>query len=210
MAIFRIDSYVPYDSNIYLVTGERTMLVDTGTGAASEPIIENIAEILNGRKLDFVVLTHRHFDHIGGLKDIVPAFRPEVLAGAADAEEIRRGGRDPISGMMLHPCEDVRELSEGDTIDLGEHVLRVIETPGHTEGGICLYDTESGALFSGDTVFGDGIGRTDFKGGNIVQLRESLRKLSKLEINGFYPGHGPCAENGGGESVTRGLRYAGG
>ena len=157
-----------------------------------------------------MVLTHGHFDHIGGLKDIVSKFRPEVSAGAADAETIRRGGRDSIFGMTLHPCENVKELSENDIIDLGDRRFRVIETPGHTEGCICLYDDESGDLFSGDTVFADGIGRTDFEGGSITSLRESLRKLSQLKIKGLYSGHGPCVENGGGESVARGLVYAGG
>lgn len=210
MTIYRLGSFVPYDSNMFLIIGERTMLIDTGSGTVSGPIIEYIANLLNGRRLDALILTHRHYDHIGGLKDIVPAFRPTVFAGSRDADAIRKGGKDRISGMDLMPCPaEVHELSEGNIIDLGGHVMKVIETPGHTEGCICLYDTETHALFSGDTVFSNGVGRTDFKGGNIDDLRASLYKLKELDINGLYPGHGPCMERGGKEAIINGFRYTG-
>lgn len=210
MTIYRLGSFVPYDSNMFLIIGERTMLIDTGSGTVSGPIIEYIANLLNGRRLDALILTHRHYDHIGGLKDIVPAFRPTVFAGSRDADAIRKGGKDRISGMDLMPCPaEVHELSEGNIIDLGGHVMKVIETPGHTEGCICLYDTETHALFSGDTVFSNGVGRTDFKGGNIDDLRASLYKLKELDINGLYPGHGPCMEHGGKEAIINGFRYTG-
>lgn len=210
MTIYRLGSFVPYDSNMFLIIGERTMLIDTGSGTVSGPIIEYIANLLNGRRLDALILTHSHYDHIGGLKDIVPAFRPTVFAGSRDADAIRKGGKDRISGMDLMPCPaEVHELSEGNIIDLGGHVMKVIETPGHTEGCICLYDTETHALFSGDTVFSNGVGRTDFRGGNIDDLRASLYKLKELDINGLYPGHGPCMEHGGKEAIINGFRYTG-
>lgn len=88
-------------------------------------------------------------------------------------------------------------------------MLEVIETPGHTTGGICLYDQVTGSLFSGDTVFAEGIGRTDFEGGDINQLRTSLNKLKKLDIKDLYPGHGPNVEGSGKESIIKGLRYTG-
>ena len=186
------------------------MLIDTGSGAFSGPIIEHISNILNGKKLDAIVLTHRHYDHVGGLKDMVPAFQSTVFAGVNDAEAIRKGGNDKISGINLLPCtSDVHELSEGNVIDIGGHILEVIETPGHTTGGICLYDQVTRSLFSGDTVFADGIGRTDFEGGDINQLRASLHKLKKLDIKNLYPGHGPNVEGSGKESIIKGLRYTG-
>lgn len=210
MTIQQIGSFVPYDSNMFLLIGERTMLIDTGSGAFSGPIIEHISNILNGKKLDSIVLTHRHYDHIGGLKDMVPAFQPTVFAGVNDAEAIRKGGNDKISGVDLLPCpSEVYELSEGNTIDLGGHMLEIIETPGHTTGGICLYDRTTRSLFSGDTVFAEGIGRTDFEGGDINQLRSSLHKLKKLDIGDLYPGHGTVVVGSGKESIIKGLRYTG-
>ena len=186
------------------------MLIDTGSGAFSGPIIEYISNILNGKKLDAIVLTHRHYDHVGGLKDMVPAFQSTVFAGVNDAEAIRKGGNAKISGINLLPCPgEVHELSEGNAIDIGGHVLEVFEAPGHTKGGICLYDRVTRSLFSGDTVFADGIGRTDFEGGDINQLRASLHKLKKLDIKNLYPGHGPNVEGSGKESIIKGLRYTG-
>lgn len=210
MTIQQIGSFVPYDSNMFLLIGDRTMLIDTGSGAFSGPIIEYLSELLNGKKLDAIVLTHRHYDHVGGLKDMVPAFQSTVFAGINDAEAIRKGGDDKISGVSLSPCpNEVYELSEGNVIDLGGHMLEVIETPGHTTGGICLYDQVTGSLFSGDTVFAEGVGRTDFEGGDINQLRTSLHKLKKLDIKNLYSGHGPIVEGSGKDSIIKGLRYTG-
>ncbi len=185
------------------------MLIDTGSGTVSAPIIGYIDELLNGRKLDYIVLTHHHYDHTGGLKDLVPVFKSEVLAGPGDAHKIRMGGPDGIFGVDVTPCPEVRVIAEGLKIDLGEHLLEVIETPGHTEGGISLYDHKTRSLFSGDTVFADGIGRTDFEGGDTEQLRESLRKLKKYDILNLYSGHGPVIEGKGNDSIIRGLRYIG-
>lgn len=209
MTIQQIGSFVPYDSNMYLLIGEKTMLIDTGSGTVSAPIVGYISEILYGRKLDYIVLTHHHYDHIGGLKDLVPVFGSEVLAGPTDVLKIRKGGHDGIFGVNIVPCPEAQEISEGMKIDLGRHLLEVIETPGHTEGGICLYDHNTSSLFSGDTVFADGVGRTDFEGGDIRQLRESLRKLKKYDVLNLYSGHGPVVEGKGNDSIIRGLRYIG-
>jgi len=209
MTVQQIGSFVPYDSNMFLLIGEKTLLIDTGSGTVSAPIIGHIGDILNGRKLDFIVLTHYHYDHIGGLKDFIPAFGPEIFAGSGDIDKIRKGGHDGIFGVDIPPCPNIKELSEGMKIDLGAHLLEVIETPGHTPGGICLYDHKTRSLFSGDTVFADGIGRTDFEGGDLRQLRESLHKLKKYDILNLYSGHGPVIEGRGNDSIIRGLRYIG-
>ncbi len=209
MTIHRIGSIVPQDSNIFLLIGESTMLIDTGTGIMSGPVIEHVASLLNGKKLNSIVLTHHHYDHIGGLKDFISAFEPAVFAGSKDASIIRKGGQDRIFRVDISPCPDLKELSDGNSIDLGGHLLEIIETPGHTKGGICLFDHVTGSLFSGDTVFSEGVGRTDFEGGDIRELRKSLHRLKELDVIDLYPGHGPVVMGSGKDSIIKGLRYTG-
>ena len=112
-----IGSIVPQDSNIFLLIGESTMLIDTGTGIMSGPVIEHVASLLNGKKLNSIVLTHHHYDHIGGLKDFISAFEPAVFAGSKDASIIRKGGQDRIFRVDISPCPDLKELSDGNSID---------------------------------------------------------------------------------------------
>ena len=199
MAVHLINSGSTSDSNIYLVIGSRTALIDAGTGRESRRNIAKIKELLKGRDLDMIVLTHFHFDHIGGLRDLLDEFGSEAFAGAGDAPYVMSG--DPsytlsdIFDGELGPAE-VTELMEGDTIDLGEHRLRVVNTPGHTSGGICLYDELTHSLFSGDTVFSRGVGRTDFPSGSTRELAMSLKKLSRMDIKTLYPGHMDTTSDG--------------
>lgn len=198
MTIHVIDSGIPFDSNIYLVVAERTMLIDAGTGLGSDRVISGIRSILADRRLDMIVATHCHFDHVGGLHDLVSEFGCEVYAGELDAPRIRdaddRYTLASAFGGLMAPV-DVTGLSDGDVIDLGDRRFRTIWTPGHTEGGICLYDESSGTLFSGDTLFETGVGRTDFAGGSMTSLRRSIGFLSNIDIRELYPGHGQTCEN---------------
>lgn len=102
---------------------------------------------------------------------------------------------EEVIGRRLPPME-VDELRDGEIIDLGEHRLRVIDTPGHTSGSISLYDEVTKSLFSGDTLFQMGVGRTDFPTGSYEELAGSLIKLSNIEIKSLYPGHGNISEHG--------------
>ena len=87
------------------------------------------------------------------------------------------------------------KLKDGDLVDLGGLVLEVIHTPGHTQGCVCFYEPISKSLFSGDTVFADGVGRTDFAGGSLGDLKKSVERLIVLHkergVGTVYPGHGP-------------------
>jgi glyoxylase-like metal-dependent hydrolase (beta-lactamase superfamily II) len=98
---------------------------------------------------------------------------------------------------------------EGDTIDLGEHRLRVINTPGHTCGGICMYDEITQSLFSGDTVFASGVGRTDLPTGSEDELIRSLKKLSGIDVRKLYPGHMESVSDGN-AAIRYGLIMMGG
>lgn len=97
-----------------------------------------------------------------------------------------------------------QRLKDGDVIEIAGVKLEVIHTPGHTEGSICLYEPQSKALFSGDTVFADGIGRTDLPGGNWNDIGNSLKRLISLNetrgIDKIYPGHGGL---GSGDNIER-------
>jgi len=211
MVVHQINSGFSSDSNIYLVVGSRTALVDTGTGYNNKKNIAKIKELLKGKDLDMIILTHFHADHIGGLKGIMDEFGSEAYTGAGDAPYILSA--DPrytyseMFGVEIVPI-DVTELMEDDVIDLGEHRLRVINTPGHTCGGICLYDEVTRALFSGDTVFSQGVGRTDFPTGSSRELKRSLEKLSGMDIKTLYPGHMDTASDGN-RAVRDGLRMLG-
>jgi len=212
MVVHQVNSGMTSDSNIYLVIGSRTALIDTGTGKENGRNISKIKELLNGRDLDIIVLTHFHYDHIGGLRGIQNEFGSEAFAGAGDAPFIANGDSAyTLSGWFGDELghADITELMEGDVIDLGEHRLRVVNTPGHTCGSICLYDEVTNSLFSGDTVFARGIGRTDFPTGSTDELIRSLKKLSSMDIGALYPGHMNAVSDGN-EAITYGLMMVGG
>jgi len=103
----------------------------------------------------------------------------------------------------------VQNLIGGETFTTGDHDLEVIHTPGHTAGGICLYDREHRILLSGDTVFAGGVGRWDLATGNLQELIASVRSLLALEPADLYPGHGPCAIGDALSQIKDALRYLG-
>ena len=212
MTIQWIDTPIPFDSNIFLLKGDRNVLVDAGTGLGSDTVIRNIRSALNGGDLDMVILTHCHGDHVCGLPAILNEFGSEAFALPPDSEHIRNNDDQYILGSLLgvsHGPVEVTDLSPGQIIDIEDHRLRVIPTPGHTAGGICLYDEVTHSLFSGDTLFLDGVGRTDFPSGSFQSLRQSLMTISNIDIRGLYPGHGNCSEQYGSDYVKRGLRLVG-
>ena len=213
MSIKQIEPALLFDSNMYLISGaERTALIDTGTGFMVDATIKSLKELLAGRKLDMIILTHRHYDHVGGLRGLIKEFSPKLFAGPDDAEPLREGDSDSTLGTKfggsIDPM-DVIDFREGDRIDLGGHVLTPLYTPGHTIGSICVLDEVTGSLFSGDTVFVDGVGNTMHPTGSEKMLIESLRKLSGIQFSGLYPGHGPIVTSDGQQFVAKGLKMMG-
>ena len=187
--IHHIRPYYPYDCNCYLLTGDSNVLIDTGTGFAVQGLISEISDVLNGATLNRVLLTHCHFDHIGGCPSLIDRYGCDIYAGHIDAVPIREG--DDTYTLSSDPKGiPVKDLSQGDVIDIGQHRLRIIETPGHTSGGVCFYDEISSSLFSGDTIFSDSIGRTDLPSGSLSSLRNSIKYLNSMAVKQLYPGHG--------------------
>lgn len=214
MTVTQVDLSSLYDSNIYFVDGGgKTLLVDTGTGFNPEPSIKSIRKLLKGRNLDYLVLTHRHFDHVGGMARIIRDFSPgRVLVGEGDAGPLREGDSEATMGTAFGgkiESTDVEGLKEGDVIDLGGWTLTVIETPGHTVGSICLYDAERKALFTGDLFFMNGVGNTTDPTGDPRALKASLRKLEGYDIVCLYPGHGPYLIRDGYQQLRGAVRMMG-
>ena len=211
--IHYIRPFFPFDSNIYLVTGKINVLIDTGTGLSSDYVIRSIKGIIGeDGVLDRVLLTHCHFDHIGGGPKLMQEFRCSAYAGYVDAKPIREGDDTFTLSSDFDvdvPPFPVSDLHQDDVIDIGSHRLRVIETPGHTRGGVCFFDEISSSLFSGDTLFSDSVGRTDFNGGSISSLRNSIKYLSDIGLTNLYPGHGNPTSDGP-SAVKRGLKIVGG
>ncbi len=199
MTVCRIHSNVPYDSNMYLVIGRAAVLIDTGTGLDSKNTIAQIWDALGGVRLSAVFLTHCHADHTGGLYDIVeefgcPAYISECEAPVMERADRRIAFADGM-GVDLKPVV-CKKFLPTDVFNLGDHVLEVIHTPGHTAGSVCFFDRRTATLFSGDTVFDHGYGRTDLPTGSFADICESLRKLHKVNIGTLYPGHGQAAADG--------------
>jgi glyoxylase-like metal-dependent hydrolase (beta-lactamase superfamily II) len=123
-------------------------------------------------KIRYIILTHGHPDHFGAVDELKKATQAPIVIHPADSWFIKPD----------------KELKNDDEIKFGSLSLKVIHTPGHSKGSICLYI--SGHLFSGDTLFSEGFGRTDLPGGSTQEMKKSLKRLSALpDETSVYPGH---------------------
>jgi len=180
------------ETNCYLVYDEETRecaVIDPG--ADPEKIISTIAEL--ELKPVIVLNTHGHVDHIGANSDIVQKYAIPLAMHAADTGMLQVSDYIELSlllGARNSPAPD-RLLAEGDEVAVGRSSLRVIHTPGHTPGSIGF--VHGGFLFSGDTLFCGGVGRTDLPGGSWKDLERSIREriLTLPEETVVLPGHGP-------------------
>lgn len=143
-----------------------------------------------------IVLTHGHFDHIGAAEAICRACPVEVIAGEKEDQLMR----DPVLNLSGQfgsgfTAKASRLVRDGETFNLLGLTWKVMETPGHTKGSVCYYIAEEEVLLSGDTLFCESYGRTDFPGGSGSQMIRSIGKLLELpEETMVYPGHeGPTS-----------------
>ena len=182
------------DSNCYLIDNSENdsdfdyILVDTGVGGSGDYFSSQLSEIgLSMEDIDLVVNTHCHYDHVGG-NYLFP--NAKIAIGTIDGDSLE----DPESPIPICfvPAREIKRrdvdirLKEGDRIADFE----VLETPGHTAGGISLFD--GSILISGDSH--GGVGRMDI-GGNMEDMKNSLDKLSKLDVEYLLSGHGPWVSN---------------
>ena len=177
----------PIDNNNYLIIDEETKeaaLIDCSS------VDDNIKLALNDfdAKIKYILLTHGHFDHIAGIREN----DAEVIMHPDDIDWVKNVNQFmPMFGMpnMTVPKID-RFIEDGDIIKLGNLDIKVLHTPGHTQGGVCYYVNET--LFSGDTIFRESVGRCDLEGGDFTQLVESIEsKICTLpDETQILPGHG--------------------
>lgn len=169
-----------YQTNCYMVWGDGSrscILIDPGY--EPEYLLEQVR--LNRKTLEAILLTHGHFDHVGGVKQIAQETGCRVYICPEE--------------LLMPPQFTAGDLyytdtySEGDTLELAGLTFRVLHTPGHTQGSVCLLCGDT--LFSGDTLFAGTCGRTDLPGGDHQTILQSLRRLSELEgDHQVLPGHG--------------------
>jgi glyoxylase-like metal-dependent hydrolase (beta-lactamase superfamily II) len=159
-------------------------------GAEGRRIIKRVHDL--GLKVKYIINTHAHIDHVGANAEVKEAFNAPVLVHAADAPLLR----SPQASMALFMGQSKVTppdwtLEEGDLLEAGTLRIKVLETPGHTPGGISL--DINGVLFTGDTLFACSIGRTDFPGGSFRQIIKSIKEklLSYPDDTRVFPGHGP-------------------
>ncbi|MEE9150497.1 MAG: MBL fold metallo-hydrolase, partial [Thermoplasmata archaeon] len=203
---------VLYDSNIYLVKAEKSMIIDTGTGAHHEEVMKKLRDIMNPKLVDTIVLTHRHFDHTGGAESLQSALDADILVHETALEALRQGDDVTTAARAFgktFPKLEIKALKEGDALDLGDVKFEILHTPGHSICSIALYDKNTKTIVSGDTVYTDGgIGRWDLPTGNYEELLASVRRLSNMEVRALYPGHGPFSKNDGNRHISLALKYA--
>ena len=198
----------PLGENVYIVqSGATAFIVDPGDEAGK------ILDFLQTFEVtpQLIVLTHGHLDHSSGLPGLLERWKgalPRIAIHRLDAAYLGAAGeatnRKLFEGLRAMPYfryawkalpEPDLLLAEGDSIPGTD--FSVIHTPGHSAGSICLYSPNDAALISGDTLFRDGIGRTDGPDSEHWTLRESLQRLSKLPPETrVYPGHGPSTTIG--------------
>ncbi|MBI5528047.1 MAG: MBL fold metallo-hydrolase [Deltaproteobacteria bacterium] len=189
----------PLQTNCYIAGDEASKeaaVIDPGGDA------DRILAVLkkHGLKCTAIVITHAHFDHVGACAEIKEKTGAPVVTHVLEKDALPMQGRMAMffGAVMKDPPPPDRTVEEGDTIKVGSIEMKVIHTPGHSAGGICLAIEAEKTVIVGDTLFADSIGRTDFPGGSYDDLIGGVReKIFPLGDDWkVYPGHGPATTIG--------------
>jgi len=183
----------PFAANCYVVGCEESKagaIIDPGDEA--ERILRAVDRL--GLKIEYVLLTHAHIDHIGAAKEVADATQAPLALHKADLPLLKAGGGGMLFGLPQPPYKEPDLwLNEGDKIAVGNRTFDVLFTPGHAPGHVSFYEADAGVVFDGDVLFAEGIGRFDLPGGNYETLMNSINeKLMVLPDKTIvYSGHGP-------------------
>ena len=187
----------PLQVNCYIVACEATLqaaIVDPGGD------VEQILALVKQRnlKVQMVINTHGHFDHIGGNRQLLDATGADLLLHQADSQLLANADKHAAAYGLSTESSPVpqRLLNGGEQLQVGELLLDVLHTPGHTPGGICLLVEDH--VIVGDTLFAGSVGRTDLPGGNHQTLIDSIREKLLILPDAIvvHPGHGPATTIG--------------
>lgn len=179
-------------ANTYLAVDEKTnegFIVDPG--GYNKVLTKEVRD--NDVNIKYIILTHGHSDHICGVNEHKAEFPDAKIVAYKEEEAMLENpnlNQSPGFGVPYSTKADIL-VSDGDELKVGDVTLKFIHTPGHTEGGMCIYVKEAKALFSGDTLFRQSIGRTDFPGGSYKEIMDSIRKKLFLlpDDTNVFPGH---------------------
>ncbi|MDR2651742.1 MAG: MBL fold metallo-hydrolase [Prevotellaceae bacterium] len=186
----------PIEENTYVVYDETGECIIIDAGCSTEHENKILQKAIADKRLipKKLVCTHGHFDHIMGNRFVCDTYLVETYVHRDELSNFERATSysSLFDVNIIQPPIPKNFLNDGDEIKFGNSSLRVIFTPGHTRGGICLYSQEDNLLFSGDTLFAGSIGRTDLPGGDYDVLMKSVKKLMLLpEDTNVFCGHGP-------------------
>ncbi len=193
-------------SNCFLLKGSKEIaLIDSSIAENKEAILSSLTSLnLKPEDVSLVLHTHGHADHFG-LDFLFKNAR--IAMQWADAKQISQGNQE-FACAQFFPETKLPKISlllkDSQEIDLGGPLLKVIHTPGHTAGSVCFFLAKEKALFSGDTLFAEGFGRTDLQSSNPQKMLESLKKLQKTPFKALFPGHGPLLL--GEEQIVKALK----
>lgn len=175
-------------TNCYIVETAPDKCIAIDIGGNPEVFLDFIKS--KNLTLDKILLTHGHFDHTEGVKKVQEETGASVYIHSGDATMLE-GGSSSLASFFGRPSqktENYTEIHDGDIIESGDIKFTVMHTPGHTKGSVCYIADD--VIFSGDTLFMGSMGRTDYPGGDIDEMRESLKKLKNLSGDyKVYPGH---------------------
>ena len=189
-----------FDQNTYIVESKKhVVLIDAGAE------VEDIKQAIENKKVLAVLLTHLHFDHIWNIEKYVAEWGCDVYV--VGGEEVRFENVDLNASYIVRNSitknvdkKFIKYYAE--KLKIKEFEFDIVSTPGHTSDGVCILWNDN--LFTGDTVFADGIGRTDLKDSNPFEMKSSLEKILKLDFKMAYPGHYEPADK---DKITKTIHY---
>lgn len=187
--------------NTYLISGQVPLMVDPGHAHLYSHVEAGLAQDKLDQPPGLVVLTHCHPDHMEAALSLQKA-GARLAMHTLEYDYLQDEGRQLAAALGMSFPDVVPDifLEEGE-LEVGAEKLSVILTPGHSPGHICLYWPRHKALFAGDLVFAQGVGRVDFPGGNGSALKQSISQVAQMDLEWVLPGHGPVLK--GAETIQR-------